>query len=191
MTIGTREVRALGRLERRAEGDAPKLVGYAALFNTPATIADYFVEQIAPGAFAKAIGRDDVRALFNHDEDHVLGRTTAGTLELSEDATGLRVSITPPDTQFARDLLVSIERGDISQMSFGFRAIRAEWDYDTEPYPTRTLVELELLDVSVVTFPAYDDTSVAVRSLEAHRQVGAGLIATRMRMKHRQAFGRF
>lgn len=185
--MSTREVRALGRIEKRAEGDAPMLVGYAALFNTPTDIADYFTETIAPGAFAKAIGRDDVRALFNHDEDHVLGRTKAGTLRLSEDATGLRVEIDPPDTQFARDLMVSMQRGDISQMSFGFRTIKAEWNYDHQPLPLRTLAELELLDVSVVTYPAYDDTTVAVRSIEAHRaaamHAGVPAIAARMRMK--------
>lgn len=155
-----------GALEARAAADPgqPKtIVGYAAIFDSPTTIADYFVEQIAPGAFDKAIGRDDVRALFNHDENLVLGRTTSGTLKLSVDSRGLRYEITPPDTSTARDLAELIGRGDVTQSSFCFRASAEEWNWDAEP-PVRTLLDLELYDVSPVTFPAYDDTDVAMRS---------------------------
>ena len=88
------------RIER-VEGTAPKIGGYAAVFNREAVIAGMFREQIAPGAFTDAIGRDDVRALFNHDANFVLGRTVSGTLRLSEDETGLRYDVTPPSTTWA------------------------------------------------------------------------------------------
>lgn len=175
------------KLEARSDGEgAPKLVGYAAMFNVEANIGGYFREMIAPGAFAKAIGTDDVRALFNHDSNIVLGRNKAGTLILSEDAAGLRVEIDPPDTALARDLMVSMQRGDITQMSFGFVATRQEWD-DTGDLPLRTILEAELMDVSVVTYPAYDDTQIAVRSLEKFREEKRNvtpIIAARLRMKH-------
>jgi hypothetical protein len=99
----------------------------------------------------------------------VLGRNTAGTLKLLEDEKGLRVEIDPPDTQVARDLMTSMERGDINQMSFGFIARAQEWDDNEEP-PLRTIQEAQLLDVSVVTYPAYEETTVALRSLEHHRE---------------------
>jgi HK97 family phage prohead protease len=112
-----------------------------------------------------------VRALINHDENMVLGRTKAGTVKLKQDDKGLRVQITPPDTQSARDLQVSMERGDISQMSFGFRIAREgfEWD-DSEPgkLPLRVIKKFRsLFDVSVVTFPAYDATEASLRSVTA------------------------
>lgn len=180
-----RETRALGLIETRADGETRKIVGYAAVFNSPTDIGGYFREQIAPGAFTAAIGRDDVRALINHDENFVLGRTTAGTLTLAEDEKGLRVEIVPPDTQAARDLMVSMERGDISQMSFGFIARKQQWD-ETGTTPLRTIQEADLFDVSVVTYPAYPDTSVAVRSLEGWRAENAPsrtpAIAARLRM---------
>lgn len=164
-----RETRALTGVEMRAEGDARKIVGYAAVFDSPADIGGMFREQIRKGAFTAAIGRDDVRALFNHNDNYVLGRTKAGTLTLSEDAHGLRAEITPPDTAWARDLMVLIERGDVSQMSFAFQATRQEWD-DTGDIPLRTIIEAELYDVSPVTYPAYPDTEVALRSREGARK---------------------
>lgn len=158
------ELRAAG-----ADGQPRTITGYAAVFGSDADIAGYFIERIAPGAFAQAIARpDDVRALWNHSDNYVLGRTSAGTLKLEEDNRGLKVEITPPDTQWARDLVTSIERGDVTQMSFCFRARREEWD-ETGEIPIRTLLEVELLDVSPVTYPAYEDTEVGVRSLQDFR----------------------
>ena len=150
--------------EIRAEGEGKesRIVGHAAIFNSFTTIWD-FREQVAPGAFLKSIQNDDIRALFNHDPNHVLGRNRAGTLNLSEDEKGLAIEIVPPDTQFARDLLVSLKRGDISQMSFGFQVIKDEWDQGKKPME-RTLKEVKLFDVSPVTFPAYTDTDVSARN---------------------------
>lgn len=159
----TRFITHRAAIEQRADSPKPMLVGYAARFNSPTMIGDYFEERIAPGAFATAIGRDDVRALINHDDDLVLGRTKSGTLRLQEDASGLRVEIDPPDTSYANDLIVSMQRGDIDQMSFGFRAVKQEWD-ETGPILKRTILEVELFDVSPVTFPAYESTEIAVRS---------------------------
>lgn len=144
------------------------ITGYAAVFNTLSEDLGGFREKIDPGAFSKTIKSDDVRALRNHNDDYVLGRNRSGTLKLSEDQRGLAIDILPPDAQWARDLMVSIERGDVDQMSFGFRTISDRWEMKDEE-EIRTLEEVRLFDVSPVTFPAYPDTSVALRSLEQHR----------------------
>ena len=160
------ERRCLNEIRMTDEGEGRTIVGYASVFNTPTDIGGMFREQIAPGAFADAIGRDDVRALIDHDPSKVLGRNTAGTLRMSEDKKGLRVEIDMPDTQQARDLQVSMARGDIDQMSFGFQALRQEWDR-TDDVPLRTIQEATLFDVSVVTFPAYPEAKAGLRSLQA------------------------
>lgn len=154
-------------VEVRAESEKRTLSGYAALFNSDTTIGDYFVERIAPGAFDKAVGAD-VRALIDHDTGRVIGRTKSGTLRLEADSRGLRVEIDVPDTVDGRDLWTLVERGDVSGMSFGFRVTKQEWD-ESGDMPKRTILEVELYEVSAVAFPAYDDTSLAVRSLEAAR----------------------
>lgn len=164
------ERRTLRLGELRAAEDSI-ITGYAAVFNSPTDIGGMFREVVAPGAFTDAVKRDDVRALINHDSNLVLGRTTAGTLRLSENERGLRVEIDPPDTQYARDLLVSMKRGDVSQMSFGFEALVQTWD-ESGDVLERTLDECRLFDVSIVTYPAYEDTEAEAncrRSLELWR----------------------
>ena len=175
----TREIRLLSGLhvERRAEGDGtlPMIRGYAAVFDQETVIGgkDWgFRERIARGAFSEALQISDVRALFNHEEDHVLGRTKAGTLRLSEDDRGLKVEIDPPDTQDARDLIVKMQRGDIDQMSFAFTMEGGvqTWD-ETGDMPLRVIEKVgELLDVSVVTYPAYPETEAAARSYAAAKK---------------------
>lgn len=156
------EVR-LAAIEYRADPDSPKFEGYAALFNTQTEIFKDFFEVVAPGAFARALKeKQDVRALVDHDPSKILGRTTAGTLQLREDKTGLRSTILPPNTQLGRDTKTSLERGDISQMSFAFRVVKQEWE-DKGEITVRTLLDVDLFDVSIVTYPAYPDTTVAVR----------------------------
>lgn len=145
-----------------------RIVGYAAVFNSLSEDLGGFREKIDPGAFKKTIGTDDVRALWNHNDDYVLGRNKSGTLSLLEDAHGLKIDILPPDVQWARDLMVSIERGDVDKMSFGFRTISDRWEMKDSD-EIRTLEEVKLYDVSPVTFPAYPDTTVALRSLEEHK----------------------
>ena len=153
---------------RAVEGEPSRLIGYAALFNSETEIAGMFRERINPGAFTDAVGRDDVRALFNHDANFVLGRTTSGTLTLSEDEAGLRYDVVPPDTTWARDLMVSVARGDISQSSFAFSVDDESWDYPKGGgMPTRTVKRATLYDVSPLTYPAYASTTVSARSLEA------------------------
>jgi HK97 family phage prohead protease len=156
-----------GGVEHRAENDTRVLVGYAAVFERLANIGGYFKEQIAPGAFTEAIG-GDIRALVDHDPGRVVGRTKSGTLRLSEDGVGLRVEIDVPDTTDGNDLWVLVERGDISGMSFGFRVTKELWD-ETGDIPVRTIQALELMEVSAVAWPAYDDTTIGVRSLEEWR----------------------
>jgi HK97 family phage prohead protease len=154
-------------LELRVDKKARKISGHAAVFDVEGD-GGWFREKIAPGAFADSAQVDDVRALWNHDANFVLGRNRAGTLRLHEDERGLAIEIDPPDTQFARDLLVSIERGDVSQMSFGFRTVKDSWERSTEGngQDLRTLEKVRLFDVSPVTFPFYPETHVAVRSHE-------------------------
>ncbi len=175
-----REVRNFGgEVARRAaasDGAVRPIGGYAAVFNTDTRIGDYFIERIAPGAFTGAIARDDVRCLFNHSNNFVIGRSKSGTLRLSEDSTGLAYEADPPDTEWARGLVVSIERGDINSSSFAFRALREQWD-ETGDLPVRTILEVELLDVSPVTYPAYDDATVGVRAGDVLAEArAAGLI---------------
>lgn len=168
----TLERRALtAPIEVRAADASRTISGYAAVFNSETDIGGYFREKIAPGAFSKAVSAD-VRALFDHDSAHVLGRTKAGTLRLREDDHGLAVEIDLPDTSVARDLAASMERGDIDGMSFGFRVTKQQWDEAQDP-PLRTIQEVELHEVSVVTFPAYPDTEIALRSLdEVKKEIG-------------------
>lgn len=152
---------------RFADGAPPLISGHAAVFNSLSEDLGGFREQIAPGAFANSL-KDDIRALFNHDARFVLGRSTSGTLRLAEDAKGLAVEIDPPDTQDARDLLTKMKRGDITGMSFGFRTVKDAWA-EVDGKIIRTLVEVRVFDVSIVTYPAYPDAGAAVRSLESWR----------------------
>lgn len=162
----------LDRVETRNSDDEAVLYGHAAIFDTLSEDLGGFREKIAPGAFSEAIKSDDVRALFNHDPNYILARNRAGTLELSEDATGLAVEITLPDTSYARDLRESIQRGDVSQMSFGFMTDKGgqEWDEDSDGRLIRTITRASLFDVSPVTYPAYHETDIQARGLEAARE---------------------
>lgn len=174
------ETRTLTRpLEVRAADKGRTIGGYAAVFNSTADIGDSFREVIAPGAFAGALSQD-VRALVDHDTGRVIGRTTAGTLRLSEDATGLAVEIDLPDTTDGRDLATLIERGDVSGMSFGFIVTKQTWD-ETGDIPIRTIEAVDLREVSVVAFPAYDDTTIALRSLTDNRDAAKKAEAERNR----------
>jgi uncharacterized protein len=156
------ERRCLPRSELRIDGDAtPKITGYASVFNQWADIGGLFRERVMPGAFSKSIQESDVRALLNHDPNFVLGRNKSGTLKLREDSKGLAVEITPPDTTDAKDLMIRMRRGDVSQMSFGFIVVKQDVSYERDE---RSLTEVQLFDVSVCTYPAYNSTTAEVRS---------------------------
>jgi HK97 family phage prohead protease len=168
------ETRTFKAQELRADGESRRVEGYAAVFGSESENLGWFTEEIAPGAFDDVM-RDDVRALYNHDENLILARTRSGTLELSLDGKGLRYAFEAPNTTAGNDLLESIRRGDITQSSFGFRVKEDKWENkemeengNKMTKTKRTIVKLErLYDVSPVTFPAYPDTEVARRSLEA------------------------
>lgn len=145
---------------------SPMIKGHAAVFEERTSIPFWgFDEMVARNAFTDTIKQDDVRALFNHDANFVLGRNTSKTLRLSEDNKGLAIEIDPPDTQVARDLMQLLKRGDISQMSFAFQIEKESWEKGGEGKPDlRILERVKLFDVSVVTFPAYEGTDAGLRS---------------------------
>jgi len=149
----------------------PRITGHAAMFNQETEVYDWwmddtYIEDIAPGAFAKTIREADVRMLFNHNPDWILGRSKPGkasTLRLSEDAVGLAIDNDPPETQLVNDLvLVPMERGDLDQMSFAFRVIRHEIIELGNRKFKRRLLEVELFDTSIVTYPQYELTHAEV-----------------------------
>ncbi|MDQ0456037.1 HK97 family phage prohead protease [Rhizobium paknamense] len=182
---GERERRSLAQpVETRADGERMTVAGYAAIFGEVTMVGDLFEETIAPGTFARSLRGDDIRAFYDHDTALVLGRNRAGTLRLAEDARGLSVEIDLPDTTAGRDVRTLIARGDVSGMSFGFEAVGEEWDF-TRALPRRTITDVNLFEVSIVSIPAYAGTSIALRSLECARRsdTRSFLPATRLRMK--------
>lgn len=186
MTKNEKRVFAVQELRVVRSDGTPKISGHAAIFNALSEELWGFREQIAPGAFAASLTKDDIRALWNHDANIVLGRNRSGTLSLAEDDRGLAIEITAPDTQLVRDMVLSpIERGDVSQMSFGFRTISDAWRMQ-DGMPLRTLLVVDLFDVSPVTFPAYTETDVAVRSLEAWRAAGDGVGLADLEVRRRR-----
>ena len=149
----------------QADGAPTKIAGHAAKFDSLSEDLGGFRERIAPGAFAKTIQSADIRALWNHDANIVLGRNKSGTLRLSEDSAGLAFEVDMPDTQLVRDMVMGpIVRGDVNQCSFGFYTIADKWAKVDGEW-VRTLLECDLLDVSPVTYPAYNSTDVAARSM--------------------------
>lgn len=161
------EIRHFPTLSVRAEGDERIMRGYAAPFNSESVDFGWFKEQIAPGAFARSLKeRPDVRALADHDTAKVLARTTNGSLTLREDESGLWTEIAPNGASYSNDVLECVKRGDIDGMSIGFRVVNDKWEVrDGKEF--RTLLDVELIEVSVVAFPAYPETSISARSAQA------------------------
>jgi len=150
----------LAEMRLAFEKNGPRITGYAAVFNQLTELWPGFREKVAPGAFAETIQRDDIRALWNHNPDVILGRNKAETLRLWEDAKGLAYEIiADPDDPDAQKLIRKIKRGDISQSSFGFQILKKTIEIDeTKDEMTRTIEKVQLFDVSPVTFPAYPQT---------------------------------
>jgi HK97 family phage prohead protease len=145
------------------------LEGYAALFNSRSENLGGFTETIAPGAFARSLkSRNDIKLLWNHDTSAVMGSTRAGTLTLTEDARGLRVSAELPNTTYGRDAKELIKRGDVSGFSFGFSIPGKGGDDWNSEGTERTLKSVRLHEVSLVAFPAYPETNgtASVRGLD-------------------------
>lgn len=162
-----------------ADGSVSRAVrGYAAKFNSPSENLGGFIEVIAPGAFDGVL-EDDVRALFNHEPDHILARTKSKTLRIGVDETGLWYEFDAPETTAGSDLLVALRRGDIDQSSFGFTVAPEGDDWQEHPdnpaLYLRTIKKVgKLYDVSPVTFPAYADTESSARQLtEARARIAA------------------
>lgn len=152
---------------RAEDGETPKIVGYGAVFGKRSENLGGFVEVIEPGAFDAVLG-NDVRALWNHNPDFILGRTVSGTMRLSVDETGLRYEIdADSESSLVRDLVLRpMMRGDVTQSSFGFTIGEEDWT-EVDGVPLRTIRSVSrLFDVSPVAYPAYPDASVALRRLE-------------------------
>lgn len=177
-TISENRSVAYTTLEVRAEGESNTLVGYASVFDSPSEPMP-FVEYVRKGAFAKTLNDGaDVRLLIDH-EGVPLARTKSGTLMLEEDDRGLRVEATlDPMNPDAQRVLSAMRRGDLSQMSFAFRTVKDSWNSDRS---VRELKEVQLFDVSVVTYPAYEDTIVSLRNRQDATVDRSGSLSLRQR----------
>lgn len=162
----TIEIRSGGNLRAITPG---KLTGYAAVYGALSQDLGGFVERIMPGAFSRSLAKPDaIRALYEHDQQRMLGRVGSGTLKLSEDAHGLAFELSLPDTSYARDLGILVERGDIAGCSFGFQVPDGgdKWEMRSGQL-TRDLIAVNLHEITITGNPAYLDTTVAKRSMEA------------------------
>lgn len=161
-----RQVRSVPTRFETREDESGQLViaGYFVVFNSIYEIGPGMSESVAPGTFLSSLG-GDVRALTNHDSTLVLGRTIAGTLKLREDDIGLwgEVIINPKDSD-AVNTYERVKRGDVSQCSFGFRIIKEDTKVKDDGSVHWTIRDVELYEVSVCTFPAYEATNVTARS---------------------------
>lgn len=162
-----RQVRSVPtRFETREAEDGLHITGYFSVFNSDYEIWPGMTESVAPGAFLSSLN-GDVRALTNHDTTLVLGRTTAGTLKLREDDVGLwgDVTINPKDSD-AMNTYARVMRGDVNQCSFGFFIRKEAYEARPDGSDHWTIQDVDLFEVSVCTFPAYEATNVQARSAE-------------------------
>src|SRR5690554_4605419 len=172
-------------LKTRAEEDEMIIEGYFAVYNTETELWPGAFEEIAPGAFDNTLS-NDIRALINHDTNLVLGRNKAGTLELKVDSRGLwgRIKINPNDTD-AVNLYERVKRGDVDQCSFGFNILEEDVEYRDDSTVKWTLKKVDLHEVSVVTFPAYEDTGVQARMTEYEQHKKRQLEQRKLQLKER------
>lgn len=173
--------------QTRSDDTGPVIAGYFAVFNNPTELWPGCIEQIAPGAFASSLGLD-VRALIDHDTRLVIGRTVAGTLTLREDESGLygEIKINEHDSD-AMNLYARVQRGDVSQCSFGFDIVAEDYVVSPDGQTcTWTIREVKLYEVSVVTFPAYAATSVSARDADS----AASLKSTRLERRKKELLER-
>ena len=183
-----RQVRSVASsFKTRSDDTGMYIEGYFSVFNSNYEIYPGCTESVAPGAFTNTLG-GDIKALCDHDTRLVLGRNKAGTLELREDSHGLwgRITINPNDSD-AVNLYERVKRGDVDQCSFGFDIREEEADFRDDGSVHFTIRDVELYEVSVVTFPAYSETSVSARKRDVaeiqKRKLDAWKISTRARLK--------
>lgn len=196
--MSKKEVRARKGIELVSGDEAKALRGYAAVFHSLSEDLGGFREKIDRNAFARTLaGGGDIYALADHDSSRRLARTANESLRVQPDDTGLMVEIDLPDTTLGRDIRTEVETGLLDSMSFGFRVLDDEWAEVGDDEYVRTLRDVELIEVSAVTFPAYSSTT-----LEAQRELGRfiemrskniakrGYASRKMRMKVRYALAR-
>ena len=181
-----RQMRSIASdFKTREDGEALTIEGYFAVFNSNYDIAPGMSESIAPGAFSDTLS-GDIRALVNHDTTLVLGRTTAHTLELSQDERGLwgKIVINPKDGD-AMNLYERVKRGDVNQCSFGFDITDEESTISENGDIHWTIKKVVLYEVSCCTFPAYEETNISARSADRDRIMERKAEAWRTKMKER------
>ena len=180
-----RQVRSCGAEFRARDEGGPVIEGYFSVFNRDYELWPGAVEQVAPGAFRETLG-GDIRALANHDTRLVLGRTTTGTLTLREDYKGLfgTIKMNEQDSD-AMNLYARVQRGDVSQCSFGFDILDEEFAERSDGSVLWTIRKVKLYEVSVVTFPAYVETAVSARKAEVDTIRRRKLDAWKNEMKER------
>jgi HK97 family phage prohead protease len=187
------ECRAWAECRAEASDNGRKIRGYGIVFNALSQDLGGFREIIAPEAVDRTLSEGlDVRALVDHDSGKVIGRTRSGTLRLRKDSRGLHIEVEPDEEiSYARDIMRAVARGDVSGMSFGFRALDDDWNYD-EKTPVRTVTDMTVSEVSIVTFPAYrqTDVQVAQRSLQQFQAAQTGKSVAFLRKVHRNALAR-
>jgi HK97 family phage prohead protease len=174
-------------LRVEARGVSRVIRGYAIVFGSPSLNLGGFREIISPSAVDRTLADGvDLRALVDHDPAKILGRMSAGTLRVEKETRGMRVEIDPPDTTVAHDILASIGRRDVTGMSFAFMTLGDEWDFKADP-PVRTVTDMLVREVSVVTWPAYPSTEVALRSLAARRPASSHPVSVGERLERQTA----
>lgn len=186
MEIKTREMYFRTDFQTRQENDTKYIEGYFIRFNEETELWDGVFEEVAPEAVEDSLKKNDIRCLFNHDTSIVLGRTGNGTLELKKDSKGIfgRVKINPNDKQ-AMDILARIERGDINACSFGFNIIKEDIQNRDDGSVKFILREIDLKEVSPVTFPAYPTTSISARKKDYEQYKQKQLELRKFKLKER------
>lgn len=177
---------AVSELKTRAEENDEYIIeGYFAVFNRETELWRGAFEKIAPGAFDETLG-NDIRALINHETALVLGRNKSGTLELRTDSHGLwgKIRINPKDTD-ALNLYERVQRGDVDQCSFGFNIVEEDTEWRDDGTVHWTINKADLHEVSVVTFPAYEDTSVSARHKQFDEMCERKLQQRKLELKER------
>ena len=174
-----------GEFKTREDSEEMTIEGYFAVFNSNYEIWEGASESIAPGAFTSSIG-GDIRGLTNHDTTLVLGRTKVHTLELQEDSHGLwgKITINPKDSD-AVNTYERVKRGDVDQCSIGFMIRSEETDFGADGSIHWTITDVELFEVSVCTFPAYEETGVSARHKDAEELKKRANEAWKLKMKDR------